>query len=285
MSVLQGFFRPDTVTEAVTLLARDPEAKPIAGGATLVAMLNARVLDPAALVSLAGIEEIRGISTLPDGRIRIGAFTRHRETAASPLLSGSTAALRHAASQIANATVRNMGTMGGSIAFADPGLDYPPALVACGADVEIASANGSRRVSAREFFVDWYTTALEPGDLVIAVLLPRPEAGGTGVYVKHARVAGDYATASVAACRGPDGRLSVAVGGCGPTPLADDEANRLLGGDPSEATVWQAGALLEKLADPLDDVRGTAEYRRLLIPRLLLRAVRAVEAAARGVRA
>lgn len=285
MPALQGFFRPQTVAEAVDLLAQDPEAKPLAGGATLVAMLNARVLEPAALVSLAGIEEIQGISTLPDGRIRIGAFTRHRETAASPLLSGAAAAVRDAASQIANATVRNMGTIGGSIAFADPGLDYPPALVAAGAQVEIAAAGGRRTMLAREFFVDWYATALEPGELVTAVLLPRPEDGAVGAYIKHARVAGDYATASVAACLYRDGRLSVAVGACGPTPLADDEANRILSRDRSDAAVARAGALLEKLADPLDDVRGSAEYRRLLIPRLLLRAVRTVEAALREARA
>lgn len=279
MAALQGFYRPRTVAEAVSLLAQDPDAKPMAGGATLVAMLNARVLEPAALVSLAGIAEIQGISVLPDGRIRIGAFTRHRETAACPLLLGATADVRHAASQIANATVRNMGTIGGSISFADPGLDYPPALVAAGADIEIASTEGRRMVPSREFFVDWYTTALEPGELITAVLLPKPESGGAGAYIKHARVAGDYATASVAACLYPDGRVSVAVGACGPTPLADDEANRLLSADRGDAAIAQAGALLEKLADPLDDVRGSADYRRRLIPRMLQRAVRTVESA------
>ncbi|MEO6270210.1 MAG: FAD binding domain-containing protein [Lautropia sp.] len=281
MTALQGLFRPATVAEAVSLLAGDPEAKPIAGGATLVAMMNAQVLEPAALVSLAGIEEIRGITTASDGRLRIGAFTRHRETAASGLLSGTAAAVRDAASKIANATVRNMGTIGGSIAFADPGLDYPPALVAAAAEVEIASVKGRRTVAARNFFVDWYTTALAPGELVTAVLLPRTDSGAAGVYIKHARVSGDYAIASVAACRLPDGRLSVAVGGCGPTPLADDEANRLLQDNRSETAIEAAGAILVSLADPLDDVRGSADYRRLLIPRLLLRAVRAVNAASR----
>ena len=150
-----------------------------------------------------------------------------------------------------------------------------------GADaaIEIASAGGRRTLPARDFFVDWYTTALAPGELVTAVLLPGPQAGGTGAYIKHARVAGDYATASVAACLYPGGRLSVAIGACGPTPLVDEEANRLLSADRSDAAVARAGALLEDLADPLDDVRGTAAYRRLLIPRLLLRAVRTVEAA------
>src|SRR5262245_48920414 len=146
MEALQGLYRPATVQEAVALLARDPEARPLAGGATLVAMINARVAEPSALVSLAGIAEIRGITQLPDGGVRIGAFTRHRETASCELLTGALAVVPHAASQIANATVRNMGTIGGSISFADPGLDYPPALVAAGATIEIASAQGTRRV-------------------------------------------------------------------------------------------------------------------------------------------
>ncbi len=275
MAALEGLYKPATLAEATALLAQDPDAKPISGGATLVAMMNARVVEPKALVSLAGIAELQGIAAAADGGVRIGAFTRHRETAASALLTGANAVLRSAAGQIANATVRNMGTIGGSIAFADPGLDYPPALVAAGARVEIASAAGRRTVSAREFFVDWYVTALAPGEIVAAVLLPAAR-GGAGVYVKHARVAGDYATASVAASLSADGRISVAVGACGPTPLASDEANAMLSKDRSDTAVARAAELLQALADPLDDVRGSADYRRRLVPGLLKRAVRAV---------
>jgi carbon-monoxide dehydrogenase medium subunit len=272
--MLQGFFLPETVDQATALLAQDPEAKLMAGGATLVAMLNARVIEPAALISLSAIPEIQGISVLPDGRIRIGAFTRHRETAHCTLHLGAAAVLRHAASQIANATVRNMGTIGGSISFADPGLDYPPALVAAQAEVEIAGSGSRRVVAAQDFFQDWYLTALEPGEMVTAVLLPAPQAGAHGVYIKHARVAGDYAIASVAACVSGQGRIRVTVGACGPVPIRDDEANALLSEDRSDSALARAGALLQARADPLDDVRGSAHYRRALIPRLLLRAVR-----------
>lgn len=272
------YHRPRSVDEAVALLAANPDAKPIAGGATLVAMLNARVIEPPALVSLAGIAELQGITVLADGRVRIGAFTRHRDTAASEHLAGTLAVVRDAASQIANATVRNMGTIGGSISFADPGLDYPPALVAAGAEIEIAGPAGRRTVPARAFFVDWYLTALEPAEIVTAVLLPAPDARGAGVYVKHARVAGDYATASVALVRHGDGRLRVAVGACGPTPLADDGADALLSASADAAAIAQAGVALQAIANPLDDVRGSADYRRTLIARLLQRAVRAVTA-------
>lgn len=281
MNELRGLYRPQSVAEATALLAQDPEARAMSGGATLVAMINAGVIEPAALVSLDCIEEIKGISLLADGRVRIGAFTRHRETAECRIELGEAGVVRHAASQIANATVRNMGTIGGSISFADPGLDYPPALVAADAVIEIASTAGRRTVPAAEFFVDWYTTAVQPGEIVTAVLLPRPQ-GGIGLYLKHCRVSGDYATASLAIALGAGG-VRVAVGGCGPTPIRDDEADAILSADRSAAALARAGALLEQKADPLDDVRGSADYRRRLIARLLVSAVREIELARGGV--
>ena len=275
-SMAQGMLWPRTVDEATAMLARDPEARPLAGGATLVAMMNARVLEPLALVNLSRIDELRGIRGEADGSVRIGAFTRHAETAVCALLRETAAVVRQAASKIANATVRNMGTIGGSISFADPGLDYPPALVAAGASIEIAGTSGRRRVAAADFFVDWYTTALEPGEIVTAVLLAAPRAG-RAAYVKHARVASDFATASAAVCIDGAGPVRAVIGACGPTPVRDDAADALLSADRSDAAIVRAAALLEARADPLDDVRGSAEYRRLLIPRLLHRAVRRAE--------
>ena len=105
-------------------------------------------------------------------------------------------------------------------------------------------------MDARDFFVDWYVTALEPGELVTAVLLPRPEAGAAGLYVKHARVAGDYATASVAACRHADGRVNVAVGSCGPAPIADDAADALLADAEGAADPFMPPGV------PADDLAG-----------------------------
>ena len=270
---------PRSVEEATAMLADDPDARPLSGGATLVAMMNARVIEPLALVNLGRIDELRGIRVLADGRVRIGAYTRHRETAECAALSGTAAVVRRAAGQIANATVRNMGTIGGSISFADPGLDYPPAIVAAGAAIEIAGPTGRRTVAAAAFFLDWYTTALEPAEIVTAVTLQRPALGGAA-YEKHARVAGDYATAAAAVSMTNGGTTRAVIGACGPTPIADDAADALLSSDRSDAAVARAGALLEARADPLDDVRGSAGYRRLLIPRLLLRAVRRAEAEA-----
>jgi len=276
MAKLAGLYRPTTLPEALSLLAQDPDAKPISGGATLVAMMNARVLEPEALVSLAAIEELRGITERSDGTIRIGAFTRHRETAVDPRLEDSLFVVRDAAAQIANAVVRNMGTIGGSIAFADPGSDYPPALVAADAQVELASAQGTRRLPIKEFFVDWYLTALEPGEIVSAVLLPKSQPA-VSRYYKLARVSGDYAIASVAISRVASGAIRVAVGACGPTPIHSDEVDRLLSLDTASASIVRAADLLVGLADPVDDVRASAAYRRTVVPRLLERAVREVE--------
>ena len=272
MSDKAGLFRPDSLSEALDLLAAIPDSRPLAGGASLIAMINARIVEPAALVSVTQIAELRGIRVSPSGEIVIGASTRHRDIAEETRLSGTLAVVPDAAGQIASATIRNMGTIGGSIAHADPGLDFPPALVAAGAVVEVASTAGRRRIPIVEFFVDWYATALSPGEIVVAVHLPKPKPG-VGLYLKHRRVAGDFAIVSIALSRALDGETHIAVGGCGPTPVASAEADRILSCSTSGAALAQAGEVLTALADPVDDVRGTAEYRRLLIPRMLRRAM------------
>jgi carbon-monoxide dehydrogenase medium subunit len=271
---------PTSLQEAATLLAADPEAKCLAGGATLVAMMNAGLVQPSALVSLRKIKEMAGIERAADGSVRIGAMTRHRMTASSSDFQGGQNVVRHAASVIANPPVRNMGTMGGSIAFADPGADYPPALVAADAEIELLGMGGVRRLKAADFFTDWYQTALEPGELVTAIHLPAGEADAVGYYDKLARVEGDYATASVAIVLTMAARdcaaISIAVGACGPKPVRLAEAERkLVGSVLDDAALSAAGALLAEAADPVDDVRASADYRRLVIPRLVRRAVRA----------
>jgi carbon-monoxide dehydrogenase medium subunit len=279
MNALQ-FHMPTSLQEAARLLAADPEAKCLAGGATLVAMMNAGLVQPSALVSLRKIDGMAGITRHADGSVRIGAMTRHRATAISSDLKSGQTVVKQAASVIANPPVRNMGTMGGSIAFADPGADYPPALVAADAEIELVGGNGLRRIKAADFFIDWYQTALEPGELVAAIHLPAGNAQSIGYYDKLARVEGDYATASVAVVLTMAGQscagVAVAVGACGPKPVRLAEAERkLVGSSLDDASLAAAGALLAEAADPVDDVRASADYRRLVIPRLVRRAVRA----------
>lgn len=273
-----SLFHPTSVGEAAALLADDGDGRCLAGGATLVALMNARLVAPSRLVSLAGIEELRGIAPTPEGGLRIGAMTRHAETAGDLRLSGSAAVIRSAAGQIANPVVRNMGTMGGSIAFADPAADYPSALVAAGAEIEITGREGRRRIKAEDFFVDWYMTALESGEIVTAILVPAAPRNSYGAYHKLARVSGDFAIASVALCLAADaGRVTafrLAVGGCGPKPVRSAAAEgALLGASLAKLDTAELGAVLAAAADPVDDVRASAAYRRLVVPRLIRQAV------------
>jgi carbon-monoxide dehydrogenase medium subunit len=278
---------PASVAEAVALLAADGDGRCLAGGATLVAMMNARLVTPDRLVSLAGIDELRGITSAAEGGLRIGAMTRHGETAGDSRLAGSAAVIRSAAEQIANPVIRNMGTIGGSIAFADPAADYPPALVAAAAEIEIAGRQGRRRVRAEDFFVDWYVTALAADEIVTAVLVPPAPKKSYGRYHKLARVSGDFATASVALCLAADagrvGAFRLAVGGCGPTPVRSAAVESTLIGAPLAALdPTELGAALAAAADPVDDVRASASYRRLVIPRLVRQAVTDAVAALGG---
>jgi carbon-monoxide dehydrogenase medium subunit len=259
--------RPESLVEAVGFLSSDADAKPLAGGASLVAMLNARLVEPSALISLARLKELRGVTVLADGTVRIGAMTRHREVAEISALAGPQEVLRQAAAAIANPTIRAMGTIGGSVALNDPGADYPPVLLALSATMEIVGSSGTRHVAAADYFLDWYTTALAPGELVAAVQLPPASAGG-GVYHKLARVAGDFAIVSVAITVQTGGRVRAVIGACGPRPLSLEEADAEL----ERGNVAAAGTLLAEAADPVDDNRASAAYRRRIIPRMLGRA-------------
>ena len=271
-----ALYEPKTVDEALHHL-REDGALCLAGGQTLLAMMNANLVRPTALVSLAHISELVGISTTRHS-VRIGAFTQHYLIASEEQLRDGNKALRESAVSIASTAIRNMGTMGGSVSLADPGADYPPVLVAVNAMIEIASAHGKRRqVSAKDFFVDWYTTVLEPGELVTAVTVPIAKKGSLGFYEKLSRVEGDYATASVAGVikldrKGRCQTIKLVVGACGPVPINVAEAEAVLIGSSLGDTVVSAAAKqIAAACDPVDDVRGSSEYRRQVIPILIKR--------------
>lgn len=276
MSFVQS---PETVEEAVAFLAEHPEARPMSGGASLVAMKNAGLIEASHFVSLARISALRGIETV-EGGIRIGGMSRHRDIANCDLLSGDLAMLRQAAGQIANRVVRNMGTIGGAVGNADPAADYLPVLCCAGAEVEITGEGGARLAPIAEYVVDWYETILEPGELVTAVFLPAPKEAPS-VYRKLARTPGDYATASVACARDGQG-VRVAVGACGPGPIRSADAEAALAGRlDNQAAVAEFGAALAELADPVDDVRGSSDFRIRLIPRMVAAAINDVREATR----
>ncbi len=274
-----SFHEPRTVAEAVAILADIPDARCLAGGQTLVAGMNMGPLRPPALISLRRIDEIRGIRGEPDGSVVVGAMATHRMVAQADGFQAGLEVVRQAARRIAHPAIRTMGTMGGSICHADPAADYPAVLVATDARIEIASSRGRREVPSSAFFVDFLTTAVDPDEMVTAIRFPAAAMKTVGEYEKFARVDGDFATVSVALLLGMrDGKcatISLALGSCGPTPVRVAAAEaRLIGSRLDEADIREASDLLAAASSPMDDVRGTAEYRLMLIPRLVARTVR-----------
>ncbi len=279
-----NYHEPKTLEEAAALLAADEDARPLAGGATLVAMMNAELVEPTALVSLRRIRALDGIARADDGTVTIGAMTTHHSLAATEAFDGGQAIVRHAARTIAHPAIRNMGTIGGAIAHADPAADYPAALVAADATVVAFGPGGARDIGADDFFVDFLETSLAPGELVSAVRLPTAPDGATSAYEKFARVEGDFATLSVALVVAMEdatcGHIRIALGSAGATPVRAPAAEQALLGSALDGAVIAAAAdLLIAASDPIDDVRGSAEYRMMLVPELLKRAIaRAMEA-------
>ncbi len=281
------FHKPTSLDDAIALLAADPEAMPLAGGATLVAMMNAELIEPSALVSLGAIEELQAVEAAADGGIRIGAMVNHTVLAADARLTGGNEVVRQAAAEIAHPTVRNIGTIGGAVAHGDPSSDLPAALVAADAVIEAAGPAGRRDIAAEDFFEDYLTTALAEGEMAAAVRLPASPEGAAGVYEKFARVHGDYATLSVAVMLTMAGAecsfARIALGAAGPKPIRVKEAeDSLVGTALNSAAIEAAAKSLVEASDPVDDVRGSAEFRLMLVPRLLSRAVAAARVKAEG---
>jgi carbon-monoxide dehydrogenase medium subunit len=272
------YVEPLTVGEAVAALTENSGARCLAGGQTLVAMMNAGLIEPPLVVGLRRVAELKGIEFDATGSVVIGAMMTHAALAREARLSGAHAVLREAAATIAHPAIRNMGTLGGALSHADPNADYPPAVLAADAEIEVVGPGGRRTIAASDFFLDFLTAAIEPGEIVTKIRVPPPAPGSISVYDKFARVDGDYATASIAVVLAMTGAscsaIRVAVGACGPTPMRSPEADQLMIGTELEAPVLaRAGQILAETIDPVDDVRGSAEYRRMLVPRLLTRAV------------
>jgi len=277
------YHEPESLERALALLAEIDGARCIAGGQTLVAMMNARLIEPAALVSLARIAELGGIERAAKGALRIGATVTHEAVAESEVVSREFPLIAEAARAIAHPPIRSFGTIGGAVAHGDPNADCPAALVASDAAVEISARAGRRSVPASEFFQDYLTTALEPGEIVSAVVVPAPPPGARGQFLKFARVDGDYATLSVAAILalkdGVCSHVAVALGAAGPVPIRDRDAEaKLTGRRLDDGAIAAFGAALAARCDPVDDVRGSSAYRRGLAPGLVARALRSLGA-------
>jgi len=278
-----AYHEPESLDRALKLLADIEGARCIAGGQTLVAMLNAGLVEPPALVSLARIAELAKIARGPGGALRIGATVTHEAVTESDDVARDFPLIAQAARAIAHPAIRSFGTIGGAVAHGDPNADYPAALVASDAEIEIASGVRRRSVPAGEFFRDYLTTALEPGEIVVAVVIPAPPAGARGLYLKFARVDGDYATLSVAALLArKDGactHLAVALGSAGSVPVRDRDAEKKrIGKKLDDAAIAELGTALAARCDPVDDVRGSSAYRRGLVPGLVAKTLKILSA-------
>lgn len=274
------YARPSTLAEAIALLAEAPgESKVLAGGQSLVPMLNMRLVRPAVLVDVNRLRELTGITETAAGGLRIGALTRHVELAASPAVIARAPLLAEAARHVGHAAIRNQGTLGGSVAHADPAAELPAALVGLDAQVRVTGPRGTREIACDAFFRGLLTTALEPDEILAAIEIPAPPAAWG--FAEIARRPGDFALAGVAAAfrvaPGEPARLGEArlVGfGVGDRPLRLSRAERLLAGVALDAEVAaRAGAAAGPDCDPPSDVHGSADYRRHLATVLTERAL------------
>jgi carbon-monoxide dehydrogenase medium subunit len=193
------YVRPATLASALAFLADDAEAVPLGGGQSLLAMLNLRVTSPSLLVDLGALDELRGIA-VEDGALRVGASSRHREVMESPLVRAHAPLLAAALEHVAHPAVRNRGTIGGSLALADPAAEMPACVTALQADIVLAGPDGRRSVAAEAFFTGLMQTALLPGELIAEIRIPLAER--RWAFRELARRHGDYALAGLAATPG-----------------------------------------------------------------------------------
>lgn len=252
---------PDSVPAALELLA-DEDARALAGGQSLVPMLNFRLARPDLLVDLNPLSELAGIAHAGDGGLRIGAMTRQAELLRSEAVRAGWPLLHQAVAHVGHAAIRNRGTVGGSVAHADPAAELPVALTALDARFRVRSAAGERVLAPADFFRGALTTALQTGELLVAIEVPPAPAGARMTFAEHARTHGDFALAGAALVDAPGGHAAVALLGAGPVPVRAAAAERAL------ADGAPASEVAELAAADLED-----DHRRALISALVRRAL------------
>jgi carbon-monoxide dehydrogenase medium subunit len=269
------YHRPDSIDAAVRLLGRlGDDARVLAGGHSLIPAMKLRLAQPKALVDLGAVRELRGIQDLGD-RVAIGAMTTHAEILDSALLATRAPIFRAAARQIGDVQVRNLGTIGGSLAHADPAADWPAVVLALEAEIEIASAAGRRTVAASDFFVDMLQTSLGTGDVLSSISVRGTTANAA--YVKTEQKASGFALCGVAAVVDlPRQRVRIGITGIAPVPYRAHALEAALEGRlVEERTIVEAARLATDGVDPLGDIHASPDYRRQLAQVNVARALRA----------
>ena len=270
----------DSIDMAVaSLAAAGAEAKILAGGQSLVPMLNFRLLRPSILVD---INRVPGLSFIADDdrAVRIGALTRHHQLETSPVLAKQLPVLHEAMKHVAHLAIRNRGTIGGSLSHADPAAELPMMAMLLDAELQIASRSGRRTIAARDFFLDALTVDLANGDIVTEIVLPKLPANTGWGFEEVARRAGDFALAAVAVTLTVSGRVisqaRIAMTGVGATPMRAAAAEALLIGralDPS--ALGDAIGSVRGVVEPNTDLHASSDYRRHLVGVLAGRAMAA----------
>ncbi|MBV1701452.1 MAG: xanthine dehydrogenase family protein subunit M [Hyphomicrobiales bacterium] len=281
------YYRPDSVASVVALLAKlGDDARPLAGGQSLIAMMKTRLASPEHLIDLSAIAELHGIREQGNDII-IGAMTTQHELIASELLAKYLPIIRETSLVIADPQIRYKGTLGGNVANGDPGNDMPALMQCLDASYQLVGPKGEREVAARAFYNGAYDTALQADEIVSAVRIGKPVAGHGYGYEKLKRKIGDYATAaaavmitmSVATCTS----ASIGLTNVSETPLWAEAAGKaLVGTQLDEASIAKAVAAAEAITNPASDMRGPAEYRTKMAGIMLRRALERAKSRAHG---
>ena len=281
------FLEPASLTEALMLLAEhEDDACVYAGGTALLLAMRQRMVVPEMVVSLGRLDGLRAIAYAPGTGLRIGALARHGDIARSEAVRTHYPMLAAMAGGLANPQVRNQGTIGGNLCYADPATDPPSCLIAMGAEVTIVGPDGERHLSMRDFSVDYFTTALEPGEILTEIRLPPMPADAFGLYRRHLRTQAEHRPVANVALTGQRNGSStwnnvrLIVGAATPAPQTMERAAEYLNGRAITLDVAQeaAGIVAEDL-DPISDGRGDGAFRR----RIVQAATRRIVAEAAGL--
>ncbi len=279
---------PETLEEAVSLLQKlGPDAKVLSGGQSLIPMMKLRLASPSHIVDINRIPGLDYISEI-DGSLRIGALVRESDLERSTLVKSRIPILVDTTSVIADPLVRNQATVCGNLAHGDPANDHPATMLALGASMLAVGPGGEREIPVESFFPGLFTTALQPDEILKEIRIPIPPPSSGGAYLKLERKVGDYATAGVAAqisLNSSGACVSAGIGltNVGFTPLKAKDTEAFLVGKALDAsTIRQASELAAAESQPVDDIRGSAAYKRDLVRVLAGRAINRAVARARG---
>ncbi|HJL88276.1 MAG TPA: xanthine dehydrogenase family protein subunit M [SAR324 cluster bacterium] len=274
------YLTPSKISDAIAMLQKHgEEAKILAGGHSLIPAMRLRLSEPGYLIDISGIQGLDYILE-ESGQLRIGAMTREASLEESQIVREKYPLLLDTAKMIADPSVRNVATVGGNLAHGDPANDHPATMLALGANVVVEGPNGSREIGIDDFFPDFFTTALEPEEILTEIRIPSPPSGSGGAYLKIERKVGDYAAAAVACQLNIDSggsiqNIGIGLTNVGSTPIRASSAEQLLQGkNPDENMIAEAGRLSAADSEPMEDLRGSAEYKRALVNELTQRAIK-----------